>query len=257
MKRAFISGAILLMLGLGASTGMANDDMNKGAEWSYEGNSGPEYWGDLDPAYIACMEGNAQSPIAIDRTVKSIKDNLQIHYAVSSGIVRDNGHTWEVVCEPGNYLKINGQRYGLRQLHFHSPGEHWIAGRPADMELHLVHINAAGAVVVLGILLDIGDENPFIDQVWQKVPSDEGDDYVEDIYDLQLPALVEPTAAYYTYNGSLTTPPCSEGVNWIILIKPQTIAYDQVRFFGNIFPNNNRPLQKLNGRTVREDIYSR
>jgi len=257
MKKSFSIGAILLMYGLGASTGMAIDDMNSGADWSYEGNSGPEYWGDLDPDYIACAEGHAQSPINIVETVKSAKDNLKIHYKVGNGIVRDNGHTWEIVCEPGNYLKISGQRYDLRQFHFHSPGEHWVYGRPFDMELHLVHTNAAGAVAVLGIMLDIGDENPFIDKVWQSVPGGEGDDYVEDIYDIDLVSLIEPLAAYFTYHGSLTTPPCSESVNWIIFTKPQTVSYEQVRFFGNIFPNNNRPLQQLNGRIVREDIYSR
>ncbi|MFC1481862.1 carbonic anhydrase [Candidatus Neomarinimicrobiota bacterium] len=257
MKISFSFGAILLMYGMGVSTAMASDDMKDGAEWSYEGNSGPEYWGDLDPAYIACIEGHAQSPVDIVETVKSAKDDLKVNYAVGNGIVRDNGHTWEVVCEPGNYLKVSGQRYDLRQFHFHSPGEHWVGGRPFDMELHFVHTNTNGDVVILGILLDIGDENQFINKIWQNVPGGEGDDYVEEIYDMQLTSLIEPMAAYYTYKGSLTMPPCSEGVNWIILAKPQTVSYEQVRFFGNIFPNNNRPLQPLNSRKVREDIYSR
>ncbi len=257
MKRVLVGGGILLMFGIGVASGMTDDDKQAGAHWSYDGHWGPEYWGDLDPAYITCIEGQAQSPNAIDRTVKSTTDELKIEYAVSNGIVRDNGYTWEVICERGNHLILDRQRYDLQQFHFHSPGEHWVAGRPADMELHLIHLSADGAVVVLTILLDIADANPFIDNIWQNVPGGEGDDYVEDIYDMDLVALIEPTAAYYTYSGSLTTPPCIEGVTWIILNKAQTVSYEQVQFFGKVFPNNNRPLQKINGRIVREDIYSR
>jgi carbonic anhydrase len=221
------------------------------AHWGYAGAGAPEKWSQLKPEFAACGSGSRQSPIDIRSGVKVDLEPIHFDYQPSSFRVVDNGHTIQVNVGTGNAIEVQGRRYELVQFHFHRPSEERIDGRQFDMVAHLVHKDAEGRLAVVAVLLDRGSVHPLVQAVWGNLPLDKGEEVVArpqlDIGDL-LPA----DRRYFTYMGSLTTPPCSEGVLWMVLQQPVSISIDQINVFSRIYPMNARPIQSASGRLIKQ-----
>jgi carbonic anhydrase len=214
--------------------------------WSYSGATGPEHWWEIcAPANFVCVAGTRQSPIDLPAAPKGELPKLDFQYQPTPLQVENNGHTIEVKVQPGSYLRIGHERFALVQFHFHTPSEHRRHGEEFPMELHFVHRNALGELAVVGVFLKEGAANPLIQKIWDNVgvePAEAGTINPEN--------LLPKKRGYYRYAGSLTTPPCTEGVRWHVLMQPAELSAAQVDEFRAIFPLNARPLQPLNGRPV-------
>jgi carbonic anhydrase len=222
------------------------------AHWAYEGAAGPSNWGDLDPAYAACSDGRAQSPIDIAGATSGDLPDIDLAEGSLSPVgVINNGHTIQVDAPPGNTITVGGETYELAQFHFHTPSEHAIDGTRQAMELHLVHRNADGRLAVLGVLLEEGAEHAALAPVFDSIPATTGAERSVDA-GIDLAALLPDDRSTYRYDGSLTTPPCSEGVAWIVFAEPMTVSTAQLEAFRSVLPANARPLQPANGRTLVE-----
>lgn len=222
--------------------------------WAYEGDIGPQAWGKLKPDFNTCATGKRQSPINIEdgATLQGPAEPVQFAYAPSNGTVVNNGHTIQVDVQGENAITVRGSTYRLLQFHFHTPSEEQINFKRFPMVAHLVHKNNEGQLAVVAVLLDEGAASPFIDKVWTYMPLDSGDRVRMPAGMLNLSELLPTDQRYYQFMGSLTTPPCSEGVLWMVLKKPVTMSKGQYRLFTQLYPNNARPVQALNGRAVRE-----
>ncbi len=222
--------------------------------WSYTGHTGPENWGKLKPDYERCAQGLRQSPINIQssETLLGPAEPLRFQYRTSGGSVVHNGHTLQVDLEGDNTLTVRGDTYRLKQFHFHHPAEERINNRSFAMVAHLVHQNDAGQLAVVAVLMDPGTSNPLVRKVWTHLPVDVNDRVRLPSNLVNLNELLPADRRYYQFLGSLTTPPCSEGVLWMVLKGIQTIGQDELKLFGQLFPNNARPVQPRNGRMVRE-----
>ncbi len=221
------------------------------AHWSYEGAGGPPGWGAMKPEFAKCSTGTRQSPIDIREGVKVQLDPVQFDYRPSGFRVIDNGHTIQVNVAAGNSIEVMGRRYDLLQFHFHRPSEERIDGRQFDMVAHLVHKDAEGRLAVVAVLLDRGSAQPIVQSVWNNLPLEKGDE-VPAKGSLDLNALLPPERSYFTYMGSLTTPPCSEGVLWMVMKQPVSISQDQISIFARLYPMNARPIQSASGRLIKE-----
>ncbi|WP_342618843.1 carbonic anhydrase family protein [Rhodoferax sp. GW822-FHT02A01] len=222
--------------------------------WSYEGENGPQNWGKLKPEFNLCAIGKRQSPIAIrdDATLLGPAEPIRFIYTPSRGTVVNNGHTIQVDVEGENSITVRGSTYKLLQFHFHTPSEEMINAKRYAMVAHLVHKNDAGQLAVVAVLLEQGEPNPLIDTVWTYLPLDTNDrvGVPEGLIDMNK--LLPTDQRYYQFIGSLTTPPCTEGVLWMVLKQPLRLSPAQFRVFSQLFPLNARPVQPLNGRPVRE-----
>ena len=213
--------------------------------WDYAGEMGPENWGDEFPT---CGKGMKQSPLNITGPFEKSKDTLVASYKEGPLKIVNNGHTIQVNVEPGSTLKINKEVYNLLQFHFHRPSEEQIDGKPMAMVIHFVHKNAEGKLAVLGVLLNEGKDNAEISTLWDNAPKSEGPEVVVEKAKFNPGNLVPAAMTHYSYEGSLTTPPCTEGVNFYILKTTVDIAKKQVADFP--FKRNARPVQPLNGRKI-------
>jgi carbonic anhydrase len=222
--------------------------------WTYEGEAGPDHWAELSPKFEMCGIGARQTPI--DLSAKDVVpmglEDVQFNYSAVAGKVVNNGHTIQVNLEAGNSIVVDGATYNLAQFHFHTPSEHTIDGGSYPMELHLVHKDEKGNLAVVGIMLEKGEKNPVLSQVWSKMPKAEGKP-VALKEPLDMNALLPTDRSAYRYLGSLTTPPCSEGVKWIVMKSSMAITTKQLAGFKKIFPMNARPLQPINARSIVED----
>ena len=213
--------------------------------WDYAGEMGPENWGDEFPT---CGKGQKQSPLNITGPFEKSKDTLVVNYREGPLKILNNGHTIQVNVEPGSTLKINKEVYNLLQFHFHRPSEEQIDGKPMAMVAHFVHKNAEGKLAVLGVLLNEGKDNDAIKVLWDNAPKSEGPEVMPEKVKFNPANLVPAALTHYSYEGSLTTPPCTEGVNFYILKTTVDIAKKQVADFP--FKRNARPVQPLNGRKI-------
>jgi carbonic anhydrase len=220
--------------------------------WSYEGEEGPAHWGSLSPDYAACSAGKAQSPVDISNPAQQDVPNLLFRYQPTKVNIINNGHTIQVNYDAGSYIELDRVRYGLSQFHFHAPSEHAVNGRLAEAEVHLVHKAADGKLAVVGILIEAGAHNPAFDAFWSKLPETSGP-AVQLSAQMNAAALLPKDRLTYRYAGSLTTPPCTEGVTWSMMVKPIQMSADQLAAFTRLFDGNNRPLQPLNGRALLQD----
>jgi carbonic anhydrase len=219
--------------------------------WEYQGMAGPESWGKLQAEFSKCSVGTRQSPIDIRDGVKVQLDPVQFDYKPSGFRVLDNGHTVQVNVAPGNSIEVLGRRYDLLQFHFHRPSEERINGRQFDMVAHLVHKDVDGRLAVVAVLLDRGSAQPIVQTVWNNLPLEKGEEVAAKTA-LDLNALLPADKSYYTYMGSLTTPPCSEGVLWMVMKNPVPISAEQVGIFARLYPMNARPIQQVSGRLIKE-----
>jgi len=223
--------------------------------WSYSGHGGPAHWAELEKDYGVCGLGKTQSPIDIrDTTVKKAAlPAITFDYKPSPLSIIDNGHTIQVNYGPGSFITVDGKRYELVQFHFHKPSEEKINGKSSDMVAHLVHKDAEGHLAVVAVLLKKSAQpNKLVDTLWQNVPSaKEKETAVQGVQVDAADLLPTNKAAYYTFTGSLTTPPCSEGVTWFVLKTPTLVSGNEVTRFGKLYAMNARPTQPLNGREIR------
>jgi carbonic anhydrase len=222
--------------------------------WSYEGETGPQAWGQLKPEFNVCAIGKRQSPINIEEgtTLQGPAETLQFNYSPNNAIVVNNGHTIQVDVQGDNSVTVRGSRYRLVQFHFHTPSEEQINYKRSVMVVHLVHKNDAGQLAVVAVLLEPGGTNPLIDKVWTYMPLDAGDRVRMPPDFLNVSELLPIDQRYYQFMGSLTTPPCTEGVLWMVLKQPMPISKSQYKLFSQLYPNNARPVQPVNGRPVRD-----
>ena len=235
-------------------------------KWGYAAENGPAVWGQLNQEYILCGEGTHQSPIDIVNPMSTELPPILYEYSPATDVnIHHNGHTIEVAYPEGSGIRIDGTDYQLLQFHFHAPSEHTVAGKPFDMEMHLVHESEDGNLAVVGLLIENGRHHPAFDPIWASLPSTalETQRIENAIIDLDLmlspngQKFDETVGAFpstYRYNGSLTTPPCSEGVKWIVLTTPVEMSESQIATFTAIIHGNNRPVQPLNGRELLLDV---
>jgi carbonic anhydrase len=218
--------------------------------WAYEGKEGPKEWGKLDSSYAACSIGHTQSPIDIKDAKKTDLAALKFDYHSVALNIIDNGHTIQVNYAPGSTLTVGDKTYTLKQFHFHHPSEEYVANKGFPLVAHLVHADANGNLAVVAVLFKEGTTNPLVDMLWKNIPSEK--EKAQDIpsVSIQVQDLLPSDLGYFTYAGSLTTPPCSEGVTWYVLKGHTTISPEQVADFAKIYPKNARPIQPTNGREV-------
>ncbi|MDM8559514.1 carbonic anhydrase family protein [Candidatus Parabeggiatoa sp. HSG14] len=225
------------------------------AIWTYEGKTGPAHWGSLSEKYALCSTGKQQSPIDISKSTKTDLPQLEFNYNPFPLVIANNGHTIGVVTDKGGLLKIGEESYKLWQFHTHAPSEGTINGKHADMVIHFVHVNAQNKdqlkFAVVGVYLEKGKTaNPLIETLWKVMPKTASEEPQK--HDIQIDAkqLLPQDKNYYTFTGSLTTPPCWEGIKWMILKQPVSISAEQLAQYHALYPHNARPLQPLNGREV-------
>lgn len=245
--RIFKAG--LMTAGLMLSSSVVFASGTDKAHWGYEGQEGPAHWGDLATEYATCKTGKSQSPINIT-AAKTVKlADIKFNYQPSALDVVNNGHTIQVNYAAGSSINVGGKQYKLLQFHFHSPSEHTVDGKPYDMVAHLVHQADDGQLSVIGVLMTKGKSNAVIDAIWADLPKHAGDHKRSD-KQISVADLLPAKHGYYNYSGSLTTPPCSEGVNWMVLQTPVEVSAEQVAAFTNIFSTSVRPVQPLHGRSI-------
>lgn len=221
----------------------------EGAHWSYEGGSGPAKWGDLDAANKACAVGAQQSPIDIDHPIRSQLPALKLNWAKSADTIVNNGHTIQLNFAEGSTLTLGDVKYKLVQVHFHRPSEHTIGGKNFPMEAHFVHRAESGGLAVVGVLMAEGKPNAAFSKIIKTMPTAEGPAVKADA-GINPGALLPQRLGYYRYPGSLTTPPCSEVVEWLVLTDPIQVSAADVTAFARLYPMNARPVQKDNRRYV-------
>jgi carbonic anhydrase len=247
-----ISGLITVGTNVGATGPVAQDAAARSSEFSYSGGTGPGYWGELDPAWEDCEVNARQSPINIEQsTTDPNLGPLVLNLHGTKVNLINNGHTIEQEYEPGSTLMFEGVVYELLQFHFHTLSEHAIEGKRGEMELHAVFRNPeSGNLAVIGQIYKLGKENEFLKAFDQMLPRHEGEHSTSEM-EINVDEAFKDGPGYFTYPGSLTTPPCSPIVNWIVLKKRATMSEEQLNRFVSILGNNFRPVQPLNGRTVR------
>ena len=219
--------------------------------WDYEGAGGPENWSKLDPRNKTCAVGERQSPIDIKDGIKVDLEPIKFKYQPSTFRIVDNGHTIQVESGEGS-ISLTGKTYELVQFHFHRPSEEKVNGQRFDMVVHLVHKSDEGQLAVVAVLLERGNENPFIQTLWNNMPLEKNMPVAPPSATIDLNALLPASRNYYTYMGSLTTPPCSEGVLWLVMKQPVQVSQDQINIFSRLYRNNARPIQPSSGRLIKE-----
>ncbi|MDM4766322.1 carbonic anhydrase family protein [Pelomonas sp. SE-A7] len=223
--------------------------------WGYAGDLGPGHWAELGPEYKQCAVGTRQSPIDIRDGIKVAMEPVKFDYKPGSYSVQDNGHTIQVGVAAGQTIEVMGKRYELQQLHFHRPAEERINGRSFEMSAHLVHKDAQGKLAVVAVLFDRGADDappqPAVQSIWASIPLEKHESLAGPA-PLDLGQLLPADRGYYTYMGSLTTPPCSEGVLWMVMRQPVLLTAGQLDVFARLYPMNARPVQAGSGRLIKE-----
>jgi carbonic anhydrase len=249
-SRAGGAAAWIAVSALAAGTAVADEHP---AHWSYSGATGPTHWGSEDAAFAACGTGKQQSPINIEKAVSESLPPIEFDYRPIPLTVTDTGHSYQVNAPAGSGgIVIGGERYELVQFHFHRPSEEAIRGQHAPMVVHIVHKNAKDELAVVAVLIRQGAPNAFLKPVFDHFPAKGAPESSVGGATLMLTELLPKQRGYYSFDGSLTTPPCSEHVRWFVLKSPAEASARQVQQFALRYPHNARPLQPLNDRTVAE-----
>ncbi|MGH9453464.1 MAG: carbonic anhydrase [Terriglobia bacterium] len=248
-----------LVLGVSLRADHAFTQQHPGAHphWSYTGQGGPAHWGGLEPGFALCKDGKRQSPIDIRGARQADLRPIRFEYQPTPLRIIDNGHSIQINIKSGGGITMGGKQYSLVQFHFHKPSEEEIGGKQFAMVAHLVHQEATGNLAVVAILFKSGQENPFIQVLWNHLPPAKGKEYAPAHVTVNVADLLPGNQSYYTFAGSLTTPPCTEGVTWYVLKSPVEISAAQIAVFGKLYPNNARPIQPANGREILESRFQR
>ncbi|WP_206057755.1 carbonic anhydrase [Nissabacter sp. SGAir0207] len=249
MKHAlFLAASLLATLPAVA----ADHTASSAPHWGYEGEGAPAHWGTLSQDFSLCEYGKNQSPIDIHDALKAHPRPLKVSYPKAPESMVNNGHTLQISVPEGNKVTLDGEAFRLQQFHFHAPSENTLNGESFPMEMHLVHKDADGEMAVVAVMFKLGKANPVLEALWQQMPQ-QVDQPVALTKALDLNGLLPHSLTHYRFSGSLTTPPCSEGVRWLVLKQPQTLSEAQLEKFKQLMHhNNNRPVQPLHGRVVVE-----
>lgn len=219
--------------------------------WDYQGPGGPPAWARLKPEYATCGEGTRQSPVDLRDGFAVDLEPLSIDYRPAAFRVIDNGRTVQVNVGGGQWLAVGGRRYELQHLSFHRPSEVRIQGRQFDMDVHLTHRDEQGRLAILAVPLEQGAAQAVVQQVWNHLPLEKGEENLAPV-PLDVSRLLPEDRRYFTHMGSLTTPPCTEGVLWMVFKQPVQVGADQIALFHRLYPMNARPVQPTHGRLVKE-----
>lgn len=223
----------------------------KPAKWGYSGNIGPENWGKLTKLYSMCSKGKNQSPVNLTKTHETYLDPIEFDYQPLGLDIINDGHTIKVTYEEGSTITVDRKQYQLKQVHFHTPSEHQIDDEHLPMEAHLVHTDKMGNLAVLGVFFEIGEKNGLIEDIWSQIPTTMEPQMLSSNPNAKL--LIPEDSDYYSLNGSLTTPPCTEGVSWYVFKQPLQVSQEQVdKLLEVLKAPNNRPVQPTNARTILE-----
>jgi len=225
---------------------------HESGHWGYDGAEGPSHWAEMNPEFAVCGSGHHQSPIDIRNARKADLPPIQVSYQPSPLHIIDNGHTIMINYAPGSFIRVGEKQYALKQFHFHRPSEERINGKTHDMSLHLVHADEQGNLAVVAVLLERGSDNPLVHELWSDLPKEKEHQEQLDNVQINAKALLPSDLSYYTFPGSLTTPPCTENVTWFVLEKPVTVSAEEIQRFEKLYPHNARPTQPLYDRVVME-----
>lgn len=218
--------------------------------WGYQGEAAPQNWGKVDAKYALCASGKNQSPIDLKAFIEADLKPLKLDYKAASADIINNGHTVQINYAPGSTLSVDGITFELKQFHFHSPSENKVNGKQFPLEGHLVHADKDGNLAVVAVMFQEGGANALLAKLWEKMPNKAGEKSALPT-GLGVSQLLPKGGDYYRFNGSLTTPPCSEGVRWFVMKKPATVSTAQIQQFSKTVGfANNRPIQATNARTV-------
>ena len=219
------------------------------SSWSYSGVTGPGRWAELDPSYAACSVGRRQSPVDLADATPGEHGDLALSYHLNQVTFTDSGPTLTVTAEPGGVMTYGGRQYDFVELHFHTPSEHTFSGSHADLEAHFVHRARDRSIAVVGVLFSAAEGDHRIDEFLTAIPERPGGSMTpQRLKDLQR--LIPLGSRRYRYEGSLTTPPCTEGVQWIVMQHSQPVGRSALAVYTDRYPANNRPVQPLNDRTI-------
>lgn len=223
--------------------------------WSYTGpKDGVAQWPKLSPEFKQCAQGRRQSPIDIRDGVKLQLDGIKFDYKPSPLRIVDNGHTVQINYAPGSMLVVGSKSFELVQFHFHKPAEERINGRSYELVAHLVHKSKDGRLAVVAVLFIVGTDHPFIQTLWNNLPIEQEREETLPSVKIDVGQMLPKVRGYFTYIGSLTTPPCTEGVQWIVMKTPVQVSRQQIAVFGKVHDKNARPLQAANGRLIKETL---
>jgi carbonic anhydrase len=221
-----------------------------GPHWEYSGEEGPEHWGELDPHFSLCQTGRHQAPIDLATIANTHLEPLGFHYRPGGNKEINNGHTIQIDYEAGSTITVDGQNYELKQFHFHTPSENHIAGKAFPMEAHLVHADKDGHLAVVAVMFEEGAENTSLTTLWAAMPR-QADSATHLPAKASAEGLLPPHRGYYRFTGSLTTPPCTEEVTWLVMKEPVKASHEQIAKFAKVLGHpNNRPIQPLNARLI-------
>ncbi|UCC85438.1 MAG: carbonic anhydrase family protein [Gemmatimonadota bacterium] len=258
-----VAAVAVLSLASCSRTETASDE-HGAVHWGYEAEDGPETWGSMNSEWALCADGLEQSPIDLSNASLTELPGVGIHLPSGqevevlnqAGVIDalDNGHTIQINSKTGETLTVGDKTYALVQFHFHAPSEHTVNGGHFPMEMHFVHQAEDGALAVIGVLIEEGAENESIQPLWEQLAAATGaqaairipPEFADHIF------TGDPTGVFH-YRGSLTTPPCSEGVDWFVRRTPTQLSQDQIAAFTAVYDHNNRPVQALNSRTLYLD----
>jgi len=249
-----IAMGVLLVIGCGGdSDSTTEEDKNEKAHWGYTGDIRPDKWGTLDVAYKTCSEGKVQSPINIFPSTDENLQSLDLNYTALASSIIDNGHTVQVNIESGSSLTIGSDVYKLKQFHFHTPSENNIHDQSFPLEAHFVHATDDGKLAVIAVMFEEGTTNETLDKIWKTFPLKKEKEQTFSLTVDEVNSLMPTNKDYYKFMGSLTTPPCTEGVKWHVLKNPLSLSIEQKTKFLSLFKHaNNRPIQDTNGRIISE-----
>jgi carbonic anhydrase len=249
-RRGLLRGALACACCFKAGTVIASDapaQAGAAPHWSYEGESGPESWGALQADFKVCQLGLEQTPIDLASGIKGDVGAVEYDYKPLPLRILNNGHTIQVNADPGCASIIGGIRYELLQFHLHHPSEHLLAGKNFDLECHFVHKAGSGGLAVSGVFIRPGSANAALTALFDSLPAKEGPE-VRLGATVDVGAVIPKNGGYFRYMGSLTTPPCSEGLTWTVHKEPIEASVEQIQKFAALFPKNARPVQKRNRR---------
>jgi carbonic anhydrase len=220
--------------------------------WDYGDSHGPSHWGELKPEFAPCKVGHRQSPVDIRNPQKADLPPIQFDYQPSPLHIIDNGHTVMINYAPGSFMSVSGKKYALKQFHFHRPSEEKINGKGYEMVVHLVHADQEGTLAVVAVLLQKGEDNPLVHELWNNLPKDKEKEESLNNVQVDVARLLPADRGYYTFPGSLTTPPCSENVTWFVLKQPVSVSAAEIEQFSKLYRHDARPTQPLYDRVVLE-----
>ena len=243
---------LLVNIACGLVFGSAAQEPPREHTWDYGEAHGPTHWGDLKPEFAACKNGHRQSPVDIRNPQKADLPPIQFDYKPSPLHIIDNGHTIMINYVPGSFMSVGEKKYALKQFHFHRPSEEKINGKGYEMVVHLVHEDQDRNLAVVAVLLERGDDNPLVHELWNDLPKEKEKEEVLNGVRINVGELLPADRGYYTYSGSLTTPPCSENVTWFVLKHPVTVSTAEIEQFSKLYRHDARPTQPLSDRMVLE-----